>query len=294
MNFRFFYRVIVPIGLVALAAGFPLAGLASEKKEARVTQVVQDVQLLSTGGAAHRALVNESVHEGMTVRTGSDSRVELRFLDGKIIRLGANATLSFANEGRTLNLEEGAAFLVTPDGAKATKISSGGIAAALGGTTVVFEFHSTHYKFLVLEGTGRLFRPEHLGDSVLVEAGQMVFGQPNAALSDPVDFDIGRFVKTSRFITGFSPLGGLALMAVGSETQQREKSKKKLIETNMVILGGGTAVSLVDPVQLQAIDHPTPEAKTSVRSSPDLGKVETLSRTARKPTPNSSKTGNSE
>ena len=293
MNFPSSHRYALSIGL-CLAAITPVNILAEPKAEARATKTIHDVQLIGANGTARRALLNDGVAEGMKLRTGTESRVELRFTDGKVARLGANATFSFANEGRTFNLEEGAVLLQTPKGASGTKISSGGIAAAVSATTVVFEFHPTHYKFLVLEGTGRLFRPEHLGDSVLVEAGQMVFGQPNTALSDPVDFDIGRFVKTSRFITDYSPLSGVALMASGTETQQREKSKKKLIETNMVILGGGTAVSLVDPVQLQAIDRPMSAARASVQSSPDLGKVEKLSRTAARPTPNSSKPANSE
>jgi len=57
-----------------------------------------------------------------------------------------------------------------------------------------------------LEGTGRLYRPGHLGDSILVGPGQMVIGNPDAAISEPVDVDIDRFLKTSRFITDFPPL----------------------------------------------------------------------------------------
>jgi hypothetical protein len=108
----------------------------------------------------------------------------------------------------------------------------------------------------VLEGTGRLYRPGHLGDSVLVSAGQLVIGNPSAAVSDPVDFDIARFVKTSRFITDFSPLRSEKLILAESDKQQREKSKKSLIETNLVIFGGGTRVSLVG--QAPATTHPAP------------------------------------
>jgi hypothetical protein len=280
------FGVLIGLWLAAIPAA---NAMAAEKGS--VTRTIHDVKLIGAS-AAHSVSLNESVGEGMKLRTGKDSRAEVRFADGKVMRLGADATFGFSNEG-TFNLEEGAVFLQIPNRAKGAKVFSHEIAAAVGGTTVVFEFHPTHYKFLVLEGTGRLFRPGHLGDSVLVEAGQMVFGQPNTALSDPVDFDIGRFVKTSRFITDFSPLGSNALMAGGSETQRREKSRKKLIDTNMVILGGGTAVTLVDPAQLEAIDGPRPAAGASVLSSPDLGKVEKLTRTAPSPKPTSSKTAKS-
>ena len=166
------------------------------------------------------------------------------------------------------------------------------MAAALTGTTTVLESYPTHYKVLVLEGTGRLYRPSHLGDSILVEAGQMVFGQPNSALSDPVDFDIGRFLKTCRFIVDFKPLRSGASMASETQKQQKEKSKKNLIDTNLVILGGGTVVSLVDPAQIDAIGRATPAAAAKTSSttpaSADLGTIETSSKPVRNPPSTSS------
>ena len=59
-----------------------------------------------------------------------------------------------------------------------------------------------------------------------------------------MDFDIARFVKTSRFITDFRPLHSEKLIAAESQKQQQEKSKKSLIETNLVIFGGGTRYRL--------------------------------------------------
>jgi hypothetical protein len=96
-----------------------------------------------------------------------------------------------------------------------------------------------------LEGTGRLYRPGHLGDSVLVGPGQMVIGNADTAVSDPVDFDINRFTKTSCFITDFPPLRSEQSIVAEGQKQQREKSKKTLINTNLVIFGGGIRVSVV-------------------------------------------------
>jgi hypothetical protein len=114
-----------------------------------------------------------------------------------------------------------------------------------------------------LEGTGRLYRPWHLGDSVLVGPGQMVIGNPSAAVSDPVNFDIARFVKTSAFLVGLPPLCSESSIALEAQKQQREKSKKTLIETNLVIFGGGTRVSLVG--QAPATTHPAakPSSETA-------------------------------
>jgi hypothetical protein len=78
----------------------------------------------------------------------------------------------------------------------------------------------------------------------------MTISDPNGALSDPVDFDIDRFVKTSRFIVDLPPLRSEQLIAIETQKQRRDKSKKVLIDTNLVIFGGGTLVSLVDPSKL--------------------------------------------
>ena len=288
MTFTVFCNLSLSIGL-----WLPLATSLSgaQKQEARITGIVHDVRLLTVGGATHTASANESVREGMTVRTGTASRVEITFADQTIARLGANSVFDL-RDTRNLELKEGTMLLQAPRNAKDAKIHAAGFVAALTGTTTVLESYRTHYKVLVLEGTGRLYRPSHLGDSILVEAGQMVFGQPNAALSDPVDFDIGHFLKTCRFIVDFKPLRSGASMASESQKQQKEKSKKNLIDTNLVILGGGTVVSLVDPAQIDAIGRAAPAAATTRSSatpaSPDLGTIETSSKPARNPPSTSS------
>jgi len=290
MIFKLSCNLTLSIGLwLPLTAS--LSG-ATQKQEGRITSVVHDVRLVTVGGGTHAASANESFREGMTVRTGTASRVEITFADQTIARLGANSVFDFKDGTRNPELKEGTMLLQAPRNANSAKIHAAGFVAALTGTTTVLESYSTHYKVLVLEGTGRLYRPGHLGDSILVEAGQMVFGQPNSALSDPVDFDIGRFLKTCRFIVDFKPLRSGASMASESQKQQKEKSKKNLIDTNLVILGGGTVVSLVDPAQVDAIGRPTPAAATTTsRATPasaDIGTIETSSKPVRNPPATSS------
>ena len=290
MNFQLFCSLALSIGFW-LPLATSLSG-ATQKQEARITAIVHDVRLLTAEGANHTASANESVRDGTTVRTGAASRVEITFADQTIARVGANSVFDFKEGTRNLELKEGTMLLQAPRNAKSAKIHAAGFVAALTGTTTVFESYPTHYKVLVLEGTGRLYRPDHLGDSILVEAGQMVFGQPNGGLSDPVDFDIGRFLKTCRFILDFKPLRSGAAMASESQKQQKAKSKKNLIDTNLVIFGGGTMVSLVDPAQVEAIGRGTHPATTTGSSatpaSADLGTIETSSKPVRKPPSTSS------
>ena len=271
---------LVAAGVVLLSLLAPAKStIAAQLNQATVTRIINDVQLHPEQTAPRPAILNDKVSSGTAVQTGTDSRTELIFTDQTLARLGANSVFGFKDGTPNLELREGAVLLETPRNAKGVKIRTAGFAAAITGTTIMFESYPTYYKFLVLNGTGRLFRPGHFGDSVLVSAGQMVFGQPNAALSDPVDFDIARFLKTCRFIVDFPPLPSETLMAYASEKQQRAKSKKTLIDTNLVIFGGGTVVSLTNPAQANAASHPTVVSarpgSDAIPSSTDLGTIET-------------------
>jgi|SRR5882757_2561000 len=250
--------LIVLIAIIAsLAMSSPCRLDAASTNEARVTRVENHVQLADSKKTARRALINDIVHEESIVRTGNGSRGEVTFSDETVVRLGAHTVFDFNHGTRGLNLGEGAVLVQAPKEANGATIHAGGVAAAVGGSTVMIEYHPGFYKFLVLEGTARTYRPGHLGDSVLVRPGQMVFGNPESALSDPVDVDIERFMKTSRFITDFPPLHSVKLILAESQKQQREKSTKALADTNLVIFGGGTQVSVTDQGEADTADHKT-------------------------------------
>jgi FecR protein len=259
-------RLLAFIAIIAsFAAWFPGRLNAASTKEARVTRVENHVQLADPKNA-RRASVNEIVHEETIVRTGNGSRAELGFSDETVVRLAANTAFDFNRGTRGLNLKEGAVLVQAPKEANGATIHAGSVAAAVAGTTVMIEYHAGFYKFLVLEGTARSYRPGHLGDSVLVRAGQMVFGNPEVALSDPVDVDIDRFMKTSRFITDFPPLRREKSIVAESQKQQREKSNKILIDTNLVIFGGGTQVSVVGQEQTDTARRTTAALVTPRRA----------------------------
>ena len=234
---------IVFITISSLATWFPSRLSAASANEAQVTAAKNSVHLEDSQNAARRASVNDTVNEQTVVRTGSGSRSELTFSDQTVVRLAARTAFDFKNGTRGLNLKEGAILIQAPKQAHGATIRAGSVAAAVAGTTAMIEYNAGVYKFLVLEGTARLYRPGHLGDSVLVAAGQMVFGDPQAALTDPVDIDIDRFTKTSHFITEFPALRSEKSILAESQKQQREKSNKSLADTNLVIFGGGTQVS---------------------------------------------------
>src|ERR1044071_8308004 len=109
-----------------LAADAPL-------KEARVSQVIQDVRLLEAHGAPRPAVVNDEVNQGMGVRTGVESRAELTFIDLTITRLGANTIFSFKQGARELDLTSGAVLLQVPPDKPAVKVNTSAVTAAVTG-----------------------------------------------------------------------------------------------------------------------------------------------------------------
>jgi mannose-6-phosphate isomerase-like protein (cupin superfamily) len=222
---------------------------AAQLKQAMVTRIIQDVQLLPSEGAARAAIVNDTVQEKTAVRTGADSRSELTFTDQTLARLGANTIFTFNEGTRNLNLEGGVMLLRVPKNAGGARISTAAVSAAITGTTVMLEYHKHSYvKLIVLEGTARLYLRNRLGESVLVHAGQMLIVRPDAKnLPDPVDIDLARLMSTSLLIVDFPPLVSEQLVAEEISNQREEKAQGKLIDTNLVIYGRGTLVSLVDP-----------------------------------------------
>jgi mannose-6-phosphate isomerase-like protein (cupin superfamily) len=229
-------------------------------KEARVTQVIKDVKLLPSQAEPKPATVNDDVRGDTAVRTGGESRAELTFSDLTIARLGANTIFSFNEGTRTIALSSGAILLRVPKDSGGAKVQTAAVTAAITGTTVMVEYHPKSYaKYLVLEGTMRIYLKGVLGESVLMTAGQMMILNPNATrLSEVVDFDVERLWKTSLLTQGFSrPLGSEPLVADAQHVQLERKASGELLDTNLVIFGRGTLVTMTDPQSLDVIDRKT-------------------------------------
>src|ERR1043166_5598936 len=231
--------------------------IAAQLKEATVTQIIREVQLLPTQAAPRPAVVNDSVRDGTAVRTGADSRSELTFTDQTIARLGANTIFSFNEGTRNMDLGGGAMLLYVPKGAGGAKITTAAVTAAISGTTVLLEYHRNAYiKFISLEGVARLYLRYRLGESVLIHPGEMLIVRPDAtSLPDPVNVDLWRLINTCLLLTDFRPLPSEPLMFVEARNQLNAKAKGRFIDTNLIIFGAGTLVRLVDPTNLDTLDQ---------------------------------------
>ncbi len=244
--------------------------IAEQLKEATVTQIINEVQLQQAQEAPRSAVINDKVHDGASVRTGMDSRTELAFTDQTRVRLSASTIFSFNKGARNLDLADGAMLLRVPKGAGGARIRTAAVTAAITGTTVIVEHQPHSYiKFISLEGTARLYLKRRPGESVLVRPGQMLITNPDAkGLPDPVDVDLDRLLKTSRLIVDFPPLGGEQLMTNEIQNQRDQKSRGVLIDTNLVIFGKGTLVSLTDPAQTASRQQTAASDAPNPASSP--------------------------
>jgi hypothetical protein len=252
----YLFRCAAALCLFTLSAG---DAQAASREEARLTQVIRDVTLLSSDSETRPALAGEKVGEGAALRTGRASRAELTFTDQTVTRVGGNTTLGLGKAARIFELSNGAILMQVPKAADKAKVKIGAATAVIRGTTSLLEHNPSGYiKFIVLQGTGRM----HLnrwGESVLIRAGQMLILNPKAKqLPEAVDIDLERLLKTCRLITDFPPLPHGALLARAADDQRNRKTKGKFIDTNLVIFGRGTLVSLVDPANEQPTPSPSP------------------------------------
>jgi FecR-like protein len=267
-------------GSIVLGACFLTGALQSQAAPgvARLTRVAKDVKVSPARAAAHSAAVNEAVPDGATVRTAADSQSELTFADRTLVRLAAKTTLQIASGSREMQLREGAMLVSAPASATNPEIHVADAFVAAKGTTCLLEHNAGKYvKLVVLEGTARMFLPKTIGESVLVKEGQLLMfhlGPNVTSLPNPVDVDIKHLVATSKLIQGFAPLRSESSIRQGVATQKSEKSGGALVDTNLVIFGRGTMVSLVDPALLdeeQKQGSTTPTATPSSKREPARG-----------------------
>src|ERR1700757_155261 len=117
----------------ALASGLYSEVSADELKEAKVTQVIQDVQVLPSNASPRPAAVNDNVRQGTAVQTGVQSRSELTFKDQTITRLGEKTIFSVGEGARTIDLGSGQFLLCVPKKAGGAKVKAGAVTAAITG-----------------------------------------------------------------------------------------------------------------------------------------------------------------
>jgi hypothetical protein len=240
---RVAFAIVVVLALAELA-------IAAEKKEARVTQVIKDVRLLTSKTAGRPAAVNDSVREGTAVKTGIESRAELTFSDQTLTRLGANTVFSFADEARQFDLAGGAVLICVPKAKGEVRIRTAAATAAVTGGIAMTETHSTSWtKFIVIEGEACVKLNRSAEPCLKLHAGEMLVLPPDARrFSEKKNVNLRKLTRTARLIHQ-APLPKWVEDLIEAEISKQETSPPA---------GGYTDPTGLDKIDQKAATVPTP------------------------------------
>lgn len=208
---------------IALPLILPAVLCAGDLKQATVTRIIKQVEVIPQKGEPQPAVLGKVVQGNEGVRTGADSRAQLTFADNTITRLGANTLFRFDSGSRQLDLEQGVLLLQVPKGAGGATIRSAPVIAAITGTTLMMEYSPGSpgiIKVIVLEGSVRVSLTGRLGESVIVNAGEMLTVAADATrLPNPTPVDLERIMKTSRLVNdGELASHGLIVEAIQAQS----------------------------------------------------------------------------
>jgi hypothetical protein len=219
--------------IIGLALACQFSGGAAPLTESTFTEIINDVSTVAANGSAAPSKVSDLLKAPERVRTGPQSRAELTAPDQTITRIGANTIFSFADNGRTLNLEQGNVLFHAPKGQGGGTIKSAGAAAAVLGTTIIVSATPDGgFKVILLEGSGTVTLPN--GNSATLHAGQLVFVLPGGTLSPVLDINLGKLVAGSQLVNGFpDQLSSLPLINLAIQNQNSKLKSGKATDTGL-------------------------------------------------------------
>jgi len=127
-----------PAALLALTL-VSLATLhaATPYREATVTRMQNQVNYGDVKGDRSElrpAVVNDVVRSSNFLQTETDSRAELKYEDGSLVRIGQNTVFSFEAITRTLSLNKGSMIFYVPKGSGGANVKTPSLTAAITGT----------------------------------------------------------------------------------------------------------------------------------------------------------------
>jgi hypothetical protein len=234
--------------IIFLLSGVLLAftAQAGPLTEARVTKILNKVQVVDPVKGEHSASLQETIKDEIELRTGVKSRSELLFQDNTLTRIGPETSFSFKAGTREMSLDRGTMLLQVPKGLGGAKIRTAAVTAAITGTTILMEYTPRkHIKVLVLEGSLRLTANGRFGNSVVLRPGRMIIMRPDAKrIPAPVSVDLKRIVRSSSLVNMSKKSGPRLpsdeLIDQEISRQEHEKGNASLVDTGLVIRGEGT------------------------------------------------------
>jgi len=173
--------------LVLLSSGAPTVLAAPPYSEATVTRVQNKVSYGEQRGAesvTRPAAAQDVVRPKNFLLSENDSRAELQYADGTIVRIGQNTVFSFEADSRTLSLTKGSLIFYVPKGQGGATIKTPSLTAAITGTVGKVSRDT----IAIIEGSVKL-----VPSGEVVVAGQFARRNPDGTIT------IGWFKKGTEF-----------------------------------------------------------------------------------------------
>ena len=239
---------------------FAAASHAADFKQSKITEVVNDVQIISAADQTQKsATVNEVFTIPDVLRTGPASRAELVAKDETVTRVGANTIFSFDPASRTIDLQQGSLLFHSPHGKGGGSIHTGSATASvLGSTLIVCATHNGGFKVICLEDGAQIKLPNGLKQQL--SPGQLTYILPGGQhLAPIVLFKLNDLLLHSLLVKGFDhPLASMPLIL--HEVNKQTKLIKSGRITDTGLLAGDNAspdqVEVLDPNTVQAVVSP--------------------------------------
>jgi FecR protein len=166
--------------LALFSMGMLIAHAATPYSEATVTRIQNKVSYGEQKGresVTRPAAVQDVVRATNFLLSENDSRAELQYPDGTIVRIGQNTVFSFEAESRTLSLSKGTLIFYVPKGQGGATIKTPSLTAAITGTVGKVGENT----ILIIEGSVKL-----VPSGIVVGAGQFARRNPDGTIT--VDF----------------------------------------------------------------------------------------------------------
>jgi hypothetical protein len=197
---------------------------AAPLNEGQFTEIIREVSVLPPDASASRpGQVNSFVRAPERVRTGPESRAELTAADQTITRVGANTVFAFEDSGRAINLDKGSILFHAPKGRGGGVLKSGGVSAAVLGTTLLaIATADGGLKIILLEGEAQLTLIN--GKRIRLGAGKMFVLLPGDKAGRIYEVDLARLAGGSALLTGFAkplPSQNRIIAAIGAQQRGR-------------------------------------------------------------------------
>ncbi|MBW8863538.1 MAG: FecR domain-containing protein [Verrucomicrobia bacterium] len=228
------------LAVLPLCLGCAFAATTShaiDLKQSKLTQVVNDVQIISADSQQQKvAAVNDLFTMPDILRTGASSRAELVAADQTVTRVGANTIFSFDPASRTINLKQGSLLFHSPHGKGGGTIHTGSATASVLGTTIIVTTTpSGGMKVLDLEGQVEVKFLNGLKQNL--EPGHMTFILPGGnQLAPIIIFRLDDLTKNSQLVSGFhQTLDSMPLIQQQIDKQLKDIKSGKLNDTGLLV-----------------------------------------------------------